>query len=47
METKDTHSKQDPFGAIKVAEFSPWAAIPATNERVDAKPIAPKTSEIK
>ncbi len=31
--------------AIKVAEFSPWAAIPATNERVEAKPIAPKNSE--
>ena len=31
--------------AIKVAEFSPWAAIPATNDRVDAKPIAPKTRD--
>ena len=33
--------------AIKVAEFSPCAAIPATNESVEANPMAPKTSEIR
>ena len=31
--------------AINVAEFSPWAAIPATKDSVDANPIAPNTRE--
>ncbi len=33
--------------AIKVAEFSPCAAIHATKDRVEANPIAPKIREIR